>query len=128
MQFDQPFEADGIQYNGLRGLTQDDWVLLGITEVQDPVRPDDQLFWVSDNADGSFTATPRSDEDLAAREKAKTAQAIVAVESAQPITQRALRELMIAIGAAMPAAQESLFYKRAVEQEAQVAALRVKLK
>lgn len=32
---------------------------LGITEVPDPVRPDDRWFWVSQNEDGTYTATPK---------------------------------------------------------------------
>lgn len=32
---------------------------LGIVEVPEPVRPDDRRFWVTENPDGSFTATPR---------------------------------------------------------------------
>jgi hypothetical protein len=32
---------------------------LGIVEVADPVRPDDRLHYVTENEDGSFTATPR---------------------------------------------------------------------
>lgn len=33
---------------------------LGIIEVPDPVRPDDTLFWVTDNGDGTFSTTPKS--------------------------------------------------------------------
>lgn len=32
---------------------------LGITEVPDPVRPDDRFFWVSEDTDGQFTAIPK---------------------------------------------------------------------
>lgn len=32
---------------------------LGITEVPDPVRPDDRFYFVSENADGTFAATPK---------------------------------------------------------------------
>lgn len=53
---------------------------------------------------------------------------ISALEAAQPVTQRALRELMLAIGQAFPAAQASVFYSKAAQQEAAVAALRAKLK
>lgn len=52
---------------------------LGITEVPDPVRPDDNLFTFIENPDGSYTAAPRTAEDLAARELADklTANAII---------------------------------------------------
>ena len=40
---------------------------LGVVEVPDPVRPDDNLFTSVENPDGSWTATPRTEEDLAAR-------------------------------------------------------------
>lgn len=32
---------------------------LGIVEVPDPVRPDDRLYYVTENEDGSFNTTPR---------------------------------------------------------------------
>lgn len=32
---------------------------LGIVEELDPVRPDDRLFYVTENEDGTFTATPK---------------------------------------------------------------------
>lgn len=32
---------------------------VGITEVPDPVRPDDSFYLVAENEDGSYTATPR---------------------------------------------------------------------
>lgn len=32
---------------------------LGITEEPDPIRPDDRLFYVSENEDGTYTAIPR---------------------------------------------------------------------
>ena len=32
---------------------------LGIVDVPDPVRPDDTRYWVVENADGSYTATPK---------------------------------------------------------------------
>ena len=51
-----------------------DWFLnplerakIGVIEVPDPVRPDDNLFTSVENPDGSWTATPRTADDLAAR-------------------------------------------------------------
>lgn len=51
-----------------------DWFLnplerakIGVIEVPDPVRPDDNLFTSVENPDGSWTATPRTVDDLAAR-------------------------------------------------------------
>ena len=41
--------------------------LVGMIEVPDPVRPDDNLFTSVENPDGSWTATPRTVDDLAAR-------------------------------------------------------------
>lgn len=37
---------------------------LGITEMPDPVRPDERLYFVTENDDGSFTATPRPVEQI----------------------------------------------------------------
>jgi hypothetical protein len=54
-------------------------------------------------------------------------QTIVAIEQAEPVTQRALRELMLVIGQAYPAAQSSVFYTKAAAQEAEIVPLRAKL-
>jgi hypothetical protein len=32
---------------------------LGITEVPDPIRPDERIYWVSENEDGTYTSTPK---------------------------------------------------------------------
>ena len=40
---------------------------VGMIEVPDPVRPDDNLFTSVENPDGSWTATPRTADDIAAR-------------------------------------------------------------
>lgn len=70
-----------------------------------------------------FTAiplpTPSNNENIATQ--------ILAIEVAQPITQRSIRELMLAIGQAFPAAQSSVFYKKAAAQEGSVSALRDQL-
>lgn len=47
---------------------------VGMIEVPDPVRPDDNLFTSVENPDGSYTATPRTAEDLAAYQTAKDAE------------------------------------------------------
>lgn len=39
---------------------------LGIVEVADPVRPDERLFFVTENEDGSFAATPRPRDQVTA--------------------------------------------------------------
>jgi hypothetical protein len=39
---------------------------IGVIEVPDPVRPDDSLFTSVENPDGSYTATPRTADDIAA--------------------------------------------------------------
>ncbi len=38
---------------------------VGMIEVPDPIRPDDDLFTSIENPDGSYTATSRTDEDIA---------------------------------------------------------------
>jgi hypothetical protein len=54
---------------------------VGMIEVPDPVRPDDNLFASVENPDGSYTSTPRTAADIAARqvaantEKAKSVRA-----------------------------------------------------
>lgn len=62
---DTPFEVRGVRYpaNWLRLSTSDEKAAIGITEVADQVRPDDRYFWVSQNEDGTFTATPKALED-----------------------------------------------------------------
>jgi hypothetical protein len=46
---------------------------IGVIEVPDPVRPDDSLFTSVENPDGSYTATPRTADDIAAYAAAKDA-------------------------------------------------------
>ena len=57
-----------------------DWFLdplerdkVGMTEVPDPDKPDENLFTVMENPDGSYTATPRTAADLAERSATNTA-------------------------------------------------------
>lgn len=63
---DVQFEHGGVTYpaNWLRLTTLAEKQAIGITEVPDPVRPDDRYYWVSQNADGSFTATPKDLDGL----------------------------------------------------------------
>lgn len=78
--------------------------------------------------------TPEEVADAQARTAAETTgnpaivKQIALVETAQPITQRSIRELMLAIGQAFPEAQASVFYQKAAAQEVQVATLRSQLK
>lgn len=64
------FMKDGKPISLVNGMIVDDVQLvlpisperlaeLGITEVPDPVRPDDRFYWVTQNEDGTYTATPK---------------------------------------------------------------------
>lgn len=68
---DTPFEVRGVRYpaNWLRLSTEAEKAEIGITEVPDQVRPDDRFYWVSQNEDGTFTATPKQLEDIPAVDK-----------------------------------------------------------
>lgn len=61
---------------------------VGMIEVPDPVRPDDNLFTSVENPDGSYTSTPRTDADIAARQ--------VAANTQQARNVRATRGILIA--------------------------------
>jgi len=65
---DTPFEHNGIRYpaNWLRLASLEEKQSIGVTEVSDQPRPDDRFYWVTDNGDGTFTATPK---DLAVVQK-----------------------------------------------------------
>jgi hypothetical protein len=58
-----PFEHNGVEYpaNWLQLSTPEEKSAIGITEVTDQVRPDDQYYWVTENPDGSYSTT---DKDL----------------------------------------------------------------
>jgi len=58
---DTPFEYEGVRYpaNWLRLSSADERATLGITEVTQQPRPDDQFYWVTDNGDGTYTSTPK---------------------------------------------------------------------
>ena len=61
---------------------------VGMIEVPDPVRPEDNFFTSVENPDGSYTSTPRTAEDLAARQVAAN------IEKAKNV--RTTRDTMIA--------------------------------
>jgi hypothetical protein len=54
-----------VQYPAGWFSNADERAKVGMVEVADPVRPDDNLFIVVENPDGSYTATPRSADDIA---------------------------------------------------------------
>lgn len=59
---------DEVQYpaDWLANSTAEERAALGITEVGDPVRPDDRFHFVTQNEDGTFTATPKPLEPIIA--------------------------------------------------------------
>jgi hypothetical protein len=63
---DVPFQHNGNQYpaNWLRLSSPTEKQAIGITEVADPVRPDDTYYWVSQNSDGTYDAIPKDLDDL----------------------------------------------------------------
>lgn len=65
---DTPFEVRGVRYpaNWLRLSSEAEKAAIGITEVPDQVRPDDRFYWVSQNENGTYTATPKVLEDVPA--------------------------------------------------------------
>lgn len=70
-----PFVHDGVQYpaNWLNIASAEAKAAIGIIEVQEQPRPDDTLYWVSDNGDGTFSAEPKDIDTLRAmwRDKLK---------------------------------------------------------
>ena len=63
-----------VQYPAGWFSNADERAKVGMIEVPDPVRPDDNLFIVVENPDGSYTATPRTAEDIAAYQAMKDAE------------------------------------------------------
>ena len=63
-----------VQYPAGWFSNADERAKVGMIEVADPVRPDDNLFTVVENPDGSYTATPRTADDIAAYQANKDAQ------------------------------------------------------
>ena len=47
---------------------------IGVIEVPDPVKPDESLFTSVENPDGSYTATPRTAEEITAYQATKDAE------------------------------------------------------
>jgi hypothetical protein len=67
-----------VQYPAGWFTNADERAKVGMIEVADPVRPDDSLFIVVENSDGSYTATPRTADDIAMyKENIDAAQAVV---------------------------------------------------
>ena len=58
---DTAFTYADIQYpaNWLRHASADEKAAIGISEVVEQPRPDERFFWVTDNGDGTFSATPK---------------------------------------------------------------------
>lgn len=58
---DTPFEHEGVKYpaNWLRLSSLSEKTAIGITEVPDPVYPDQRYYWVTDNGDGTLTTAPK---------------------------------------------------------------------
>jgi len=58
---DTAFTHADIQYpaNWLRHASADEKAAIGISEVVEQPRPDERFFWVTDNGDGTFSATPK---------------------------------------------------------------------
>jgi len=63
-----------VQYPAGWFSNADERAKVGMIEVADPVRPDDNLFIVVENPDGSYTATPRTADDIAAYQANKDSQ------------------------------------------------------
>lgn len=62
----EAFEHEGIQYpsNWYSLATPEERAAIGITEVPDPVRPDERFYYVQENQDGSFTSIPKDLEPI----------------------------------------------------------------
>lgn len=67
---DTPFSIgegeNAIQYpaNWIRLSTPEERAEIGITEISDPIRPDDRFYFVSENGDGTITAVPKSIDSI----------------------------------------------------------------
>jgi hypothetical protein len=60
------FEHNGIQYpaNWLNHASLAEKEAIGIEEVTQQTRPNDEYYWVTDNNDGSFTSTAKALNDV----------------------------------------------------------------
>ena len=70
-----------VQYPAGWFSNADERAKVGMIEVADPVRPDDSLFIVVENPDGSYTSTPRTADDIAAYQANKDAQQAAGVRA-----------------------------------------------
>jgi hypothetical protein len=63
---DVPFTIDDVVYpaNWLRASSSADKAAIGISEAAEQPRPDDRFYYVTQNADGSYTATPKDLQQL----------------------------------------------------------------
>jgi hypothetical protein len=62
----QAFSHEGVNYpaNWLYAATEEERTAIGITEVPDPVRPDDRFYIVTVNPDGTYSSEPTPMSDL----------------------------------------------------------------
>jgi hypothetical protein len=61
----QAFTLNEIQYpsNWISHSTAEERAALGIVQVQEQPRPNDQYYWVTENGDGTFSTTPKDLND-----------------------------------------------------------------
>lgn len=114
----EPFTLgeDAIQYPPPSQLSSEDLSELGITEVPDPTRPDDRYYWVTENEDGTFSATPK---DLPALRTAAVTQIYAACASLLTPTDHAIvRSIEVPTEAVYPA---TLQYRAACRAAADAA-------
>lgn len=87
---------DGVTYPAQWFQTQEGREQFGITEIPDPVRGDDELFYNQETDDAPYlVVTPKPDEMVAAQNKAKALAELNALEVAN-LMPRVTREFMIA--------------------------------
>ncbi len=108
---------DGIpaEFNG-KAITA--VILTDEQETQFDALPDDRSATIFSG--GIFTAAAKS-ADTVIKDQ------ISGIEFANPITHRALRELILAIGAIYPDAKSSVFYTKVAATDAEIVPLRAKL-
>ena len=65
LQLDTQFSYNGVEYpsNWLRLASLEEKEAIGITEVADGTRPNDEYYWVTDNNDGTYGSTPKQLDD-----------------------------------------------------------------
>ena len=72
-----------VQYPAGWFSNPDERAKVGMVEVPDIPRPDDSLFTSVENPDGSWTATPRTADDLAAYQASKDAEQAKSVRTSR---------------------------------------------